>query len=502
MEKNASEFNKYLKIFYRRRFLFLAVSLLVMTVAIAWIYSMPRQYQAASTVFIEKSIIDELVKGIAVTPSPDSHLQVLRYDMLSRDVLSKVLREMEADTPLANDTGFQDLVDALQKRTEITIKGKEGLFIVSFNDPDPKFAQDYVNTLVRTYVDQNISGKREETFGAGRFLDEQLAHFKSRLDQAEDAIIAFRKSQGVFLANGEQPILADLQKYAGEVESISLTLDTLQAKHARLKSQLRSVEPKVAIFSEGQKGDRIIRLEQQINQLLLTYTENYPEVIRLKAEIEMLKRQEGSGSESTASEGTMFTPNPMHQDLQQSMFDVEAEISSLAARKARLLQLAEARKLELQDVPENKKALAVLEQERDSHRRVFEQLLLRKGQTEVSKQMEIGNKSATFRIIDAAVLPSRPVSPDMVRMILMAIAAGLGAGAGLVLLLENMNASVFEVQQLRDLGLEVCAIIPSMVDPALVARDRRRNLLAYGASGLYFSGILGLLAFEVLKGMA
>jgi polysaccharide biosynthesis transport protein len=502
MQKNANEISKYLKIFYRRRFLFLAVSLLVMTVAIAWIYSMPKQYQAASTVFIEKSIIDELVKGIAVTARADSPLEVLRYDMLSRDTLSKVLREMEAESPLANDAGFDGLVDNLQKRTQITIKGKEGLFIVSLNDTNPLFAQDYINTLVRTYVEQNLAGKREETFGANRFLDEQLAHFKRKLDEAEDAIIAFRRSQGVFLANSEQPILADLQKYAAEVENLSLTLETLQAKHARLKTQLRSVEPKVAIFSEGQKGDRIIRLEQQINQLLLTYTENYPEVIRLKAEIEMLKNQDGKGWESPASDGTMFTPNPMHRDLQQSMFDIEAEISSLAARKARLLQLAEARKLELQDVPENKKTLAVLEQERDSHRRVFEQLLLRKGQTEVSKQMEIGNKSANFRIIDAAVLASRPVSPDMVRMILMAIAAGLGAGAGLVLLLENMNASVLEVQQLRDLGFEVCAIIPSMIDPTLVARDRRRNLLAYGVSGLYFSGILGLLAFEALKGMA
>jgi polysaccharide chain length determinant protein (PEP-CTERM system associated) len=502
MDKNANEFSKYLKIFYRRRFLFIAVSLLVMTVAIAWCYSLPKQYQAASTVFIEKSIIDELVKGIAVTPSQDSHLQVLRYDMLSRDMLSRTLREMDADTPLANDAGFQGLVEALQKRTEITIKGKDGLFIVSLKDQNPRFAQNYVNTLVRTYVEQNIAGKREETFGANRFLDEQLAHFKSKLDQAENAIIAFRKSQGVFLANGEQPILADLQRYAAEIESISLTLETLRAKHARLKSQFRSVEPKVAVFSEGQKEDRIIRLEQKIGQLLLTYTENYPEVIRLKAEIEMLKGQEGKGWESSVGEGAMFTTNPMHRELQQGIFELEAEISSLTARRARLVSLAEAKKQELQVVPENKKTLTVLEQERDSHRRVFEQLLQRKGQTEVSKQMEIGDKAATFRIIDPAVLSSRPVSPDMVRMILMAIAAGLGAGAGLVLLLENLNASVFQVQQLRDLGLEVCAIIPSMVDPTLVARDRRRNLLAYGASGLYFTGILGLLTFEVIKGMA
>ncbi len=477
MEKNASEFNKYLKIFYRRRFLFLAVSLLVMTAAIAGVYIMPRQYQAASTVYIEKSILDELVKGIAIAPAKDSlnqTLQVLRYDMLSRDMLSKTLREMDSDTPLASDAGFDSLVNDLQKRTQITVKGKEGLFIVSLNDKNPRFAQGYINTLVRIYVEQNVAGKRQETFGASRFLDEQLTLFKSKLDQAQHAV---------------------------EVESLSLSLETLQEKQARLKTQLRSVAPKVAVFGQGKKEDRILQLEQQIGQLLLTYTENYPEVIRLKAELETLRGQDGKRWKSSAGDGVMSTANPMHSELNQGIAELEVEISSLAARRAQLVGPAAAKTLERQVVPGNKKTLAVLEQERDAHRLVYEQLLHRRGQVEITKQMEIGDKAATFRIIEPAVLASRPVSPDMVRMILMAIAAGLGAGAGLVLLLENMNASVFEVQQLRDLGLEVCAIIPSMVDPTLVARDRRRNLLAYGVSGLYFSGILGLLAFEVLKAM-
>jgi uncharacterized protein involved in exopolysaccharide biosynthesis len=478
MERESNEFSKYLKIFYRRRFLFIAVSLLVMTVGIAWCYRLPRQYKAASTVFIEKSIIDELVKGIAITPAKDSQnqaLQVLRYDMVSRDVLSKVLREMDAETPLANEAAFQNLVDDLQKRTEFTIKGKEGLFIVSFKDKSPKFAQAYVNTLVRTYLEQNIAGKREETFGASRFLDDQLTLFKSKLDKAENAL---------------------------EVERLSLTLETLREKQARLKAQLRSVAPKVAVYGEGNKEDRIIQLERKIGQLLLTYTENYPEVIRLKAELETLKGQEGKGWKSSVGEGAMSTTNPMHLELKQGLYELEAEISTLVARRAQLVGATEAKRLELQKIPENKKTLAALEQERDSHRLVYEQLLQRRGQAEVTKQMEIGDKTATFRIVDPAVLSSRPVAPDMVKMILMAIAAGLGVGAGIVLLLENLNASVFQVQQLRDLGVEVCAVIPSMADPAQDAQARRRNRLAYGASGLYFSVILCLLAFEALKRMA
>jgi uncharacterized protein involved in exopolysaccharide biosynthesis len=468
MEKQSNEFTKYLKILYRRRFLFIAVSLVVMTVAIAICYRLPKQYQAASTIFIEKSIIDELVKGIAVTHAPASSIQMLRYDMLSREILSKVLREMEVDTPLANDAGFQGLVNSLQKNTEITTKGKEGLLIISFKGKNPKFAQDYVNTLVRTYVEQNIVGKREETFGASRFLDEQLALYKSKLDQAENAI----------------------------------ALESLKEKQKQLKNQLRSVAPNVAAIGEGGKEDRINALERKIGQLLLTYTENYPEVTRLKAELETLKGQGGNAWNSSVGEGAMSTSNPMHRELRRDLSQLEAEISSLSARRAQLVGPAEAKTLELQVAPENKKTLATIEQERDSYRLVYEQLLQRRGQAEVTKQMDIGDKAATFRVLEPAGLPSRPVTPNMVQMILMAIAAGLGAGVGLILLRENLNPSVFQVQQLRDLGLEVCATIPSMVDPALEAQDRRWNRRVYWTSGLYFSGILCLLAFELMKSMA
>lgn len=498
MDSSSNEILRNLRILYKKRYLCIVTSLVIMSLIIGYSYSLPKKYKADSTVFIESNVINSLVEGIAITPNMDDRIKVLRYAMLSRDLISKVLKEMDIDSRLNTESRLQDYVAELQGRTDINFRNREGLFTVSIVDRDPVFAQNYINTLVSTYVDENISEKREEAYGANRFLDEQLVHFKQKLDQAEDAIIEFRKKQGVFLAVGEQSVLQDIQKYQGEIEDITLSMETLEARKQQLQNQLKTVKQSVPIFNEQQGADRIVTLEQRIAQLLLTYTENYPEVIKLKAEVEGLKKHLNDKGQGELLTGEMTTINPVHQEIQQNIFSAEAELSSLGARKASLIKLMEDRKTQLQDVPENRKVLAGLEQERDSYRKTYDQLLTRMGQSEVSKQMEISNKASTFRIVDPALLPTEPISPNMVRMILLGIAAGLGCGVGLVLLLDRMNPSIIEVAQIRDLGVEVLAVIPSIVDKVEDVKRKKRDVFVYSLSGVYFSGIIGLLTFEAL----
>ncbi len=501
MEDSFKEIFKYLRMVQKRRYLCMVIALLVMSIIAAYSYRLPKQYQADSTVFIERSVINNLVKGIAVTPDMDDRIRVLKYALLSRDIIGKVLAELDVDTELDSNADLQAKVTELQKRTNLKIRGKD-LFIVSITDKDPAFAQNYVNTLVSKYVEDNLSATREETYGANRFLDEQIVLFKHKLDQAEDAIIEFRKSQGILHSSSETTLLAEIKEFEKQIENISLTIETLNAKRHSLRRQLKGLDPTVTIFSEKQREDRVFQLQQRITHLLLTYTENYPEVIKLKVEMESLRSRIANQGEGDSSEIETTSINPLYQEITQKRLEVEAEISSLEARRKRLRELASERRKELQFVPENKKKLAVLIQERDSHRKIYEELLMRMGQSEVSKQMEIGDKTTTFRIVDPAIFPEKPVSPNMIKMLLMAIVGGVGCGVGLVILLDMLDGSVKDSGQLQDLGVEVLAVIPTITDQAHAKGQRIKDILVFTLGGIYFSGIVGLLAWEFLKKMA
>ena len=174
---------------------------------------------------------------------------------------------------------------------------------------------------------------------------------------------------------------------------------------------------------------------------------------------------------------------------------MEAELSSLAARKRNLQQNIANREQELKEVPEAQKELAILMQERDSYRSIYNDLLARMGQSEVSTQMEVANKASTFRVVDPAVLPQVPISPDMFRMLLLAVAGGFGCGLGLVFLLENMDSRLRDVSVLEDMGLDVLAVIPNISDPALLKRRFAGDIVLFGAGGIYLVCFVGVFLF-------
>jgi succinoglycan biosynthesis transport protein ExoP len=503
MDLYHGELQKYLKVLIRRKFLFILLSLCIMSVIVWGSYFLPKKYEASSMIFIEGNVIRNLVGNIAISPSMSDRIRVLRYAILSRGLIAKVLRDLDIDTRLKTDRDLEEKINDYQNRTKIDIRGND-LFIVSIRDEDPKQAADYVNTLVRRYVEENASSKREEAFGASRFITEQLAQLKIKIASAEDAVIKFRNEKRIYLSSDERTLVTDMKNYQSEIESLKIKRNELVATVNSIKGQLKGEVPfSVAILTKSEGGNsNVTALENRVKQLLIKYTENYPEVVKLRAEIEAIKRQQASKNldENTAgnmTEPEMSTINPIYQDLRQKMHQAEAEISGVDARQKQLAAMIGGRENELRHIPEGKRALAQLEQQRDVQKALYDQLMMRQGQSEVSKQMEVEDKSTTFRIVDPAVLPTKPASPDEVKIIFAGIFLGFLGGFGGVLLAENLNSTVKSVQTLKGLGFVALAVIPKIYNEAENKRTIKKERLLYASSGVYFMIICSVLILEI-----
>jgi len=497
--QNFKEIIRYLRALHRYRYLFIAISLLVMTLIGAYAFTLPKKYSADTTVFIEKNVIDKLVSGIAVTPDIEDKVRLLQFAILSRDMIRKTLEALDSEIFLKGAAAQQKYISDLMDRIKINVTRRMDRFTLSFVDKDPVFAQNFVNTLVGKYVEENISAKRDETYGANRFLKEQIETFKRKLEAAEDKIIEFRKKNGIYFSVDESATLANIRTLEGQIEDIELTEDTLKARKKQIQSQLHSLPETIDMVSETAEGGRLAEMENRLNNLLLKYTDNYPEVIRLRSEIESLKRRlaKPDNTENKPERTKLTSLNPLHQELQGRLFNIDAELSSLAARKLNLQRTIAKRERELREVPAARKELGILIQERDSIRNVYDELLGRMSQSEVSKQMEIGNKAATFRIVDAAVLPEVPVSPNMIKMFLLAVAGGIGCGIGVIYLLESMDTRVRDVVMFENLGVDVLAVVPSIIDPQIAKRTWRKDLLVFSVAGLYFICFAGVFVYEI-----
>lgn len=465
------DLRKYLQLITANKRLFAVVALAVMTAAVLASYVIPKKYEAKATVFIEQNVITDLVKGIAVTPSMEAKVKVLTVAMLSRTMLQKVIKKLDKDVGLKGEAAQEALIKSLQRATEINLDEKRGVFEISFRDSNPVFARDYVNTLTQTYIEQNTSSKREESLEATKFLSDQIDTFKRRIDMAEEEINKFKVEKGMILTVDDNVI-------RHEIEGSEKKLDDLRARLVELETQER-------LLRNGVESQELADLRRQRDAMKAVYTEDHPRLIRIRKQIaELRKAAKDPGSAPVGS-------------AKYEMLQVETK--SVQDQIAKEEQNIEDNKKMLREMPAIKSELAELERKKDNESIIYNQLVSRYGQSEVSKQMEIEDKSMTFRIIDAAILPEFPVSPNRILIILGGIVAGLGAAVGLLILRDMFKHSVKSLDEVRTLGIPIFGTIPLMSNPAEEALRRRADRKLYAYSAGYFSMILAVLVVEIVR---
>lgn len=510
MESKELDVKRYLRLVYNMRHRFIVTALVIVTVAVVASYTLPKKYEARSTVFIESNVINNLIKDIAVTPSMEERLRVLSYAMSSRNILLKVINDLGVDIDKNDGKALERYVNELQKNTVIRMKDMD-LFIVSYKDKDPKFASDYVNTLVRIYIEESLSSKREEAYGANRFLSEQIAFFKDKLDAAEKQVIDFRKDKGIFVSVNEGKIVEEIKTAQDVLEELKIARRELEARKNAINKQLAVEKPyTVAVYGRNSVNERLVSLKKRLNELLIQYTADYPEVVRVQSEIDSLSQtlknrdhaavagSNDGASDAGMAESDVATINPIYQQLKEEASKTEIMLATVAVKEEQYRKQFESKKGYLRSIPEEKTKLADVEMERNTSRAIYEELVAKLGQSEVSKQMEVQDKTATFRIVDPAIVSAEPVSPNRIAIILFGLAGSVAGAFAVVVASDKIDSSVKDIDSLKDFGFSVLAIVPLIERPEELAKTRKKDIIMYAVSGVYLLFVVGLLARELV----
>lgn len=472
-----NDYRKFLQLVLKRRFLFTAVAAAACTVGIAVAYLLPKKYEAKSTVFIEKSVINALTEGMAVTQSIEDRVKVLTYALSSRTLLQKVAQDLDVDL-VGKDQA--DLIEKFQKNTEITVKEKD-LFTLTYRDENPRLARDYVNTLIQKYIEENLSASRQEYYGANRFLKEQVEHFRTKLQEAEAKLSEFKQTQHYLVSADESLLLGEIKADQKALEELQIGKNQLLAKRQVLA---RGTIP------GGTAVEHLTTLQRKRDQLLLTYTEGYPEVRLVDAEIAQVKR--------AMRQGRVASDTPVQDGSLEGTL-VAIELQSAQHRENQLRRSLEEKKGVLASLPDKRKTLNQLERDRNAYKETHDQLVSRYGRSEVSKQMEIQDKGGTFRIVDPAILPRKPVNPNRIPLILFSVVAGAGLGFALVYLMDTFDNSLKGVDDLQSIGLPVLALIPRLTTLDEQMQERKRSVALTAFVAVYLVGVALLLIVEILQ---
>jgi polysaccharide biosynthesis transport protein len=470
------DYKKYLKLVSKKKYLFVILALLIMIGVTIYSYILPERYEAKCTVFIEKSVVGELVKGIAIMPSFEDKLRVLAYTMKSRALLLKVFNDLGLDFNALNSGQQEKMLRNFQERTDIKFKDREGLFIVSFSDKDPRIARDFVNALVRRYVEGNITSKREESYGATNFLSEQIKTVKAKFEEAEAKANSYKRDKGNVLAESEGTLLAEISFAQQKIDELAIKRRQLES----MQSQARKIDPLKAKLSA---------LQKQQQELGLVYTDSHPEVAEINSQISDIKQQLRSGSARA-----VFVDGPSLE-----MEKISIELNSLRDAENNQRRYIASKQALLRSIPSARSGLDELEREKNSQKYLYEQLVARYGQSEVSKQIEVQDKSTTFRIVEPAIIPIRPFSPQRVKIILLGIVGGLVASFSFLVILDHLDKSVRNVESLKSLGVQILAVVPTIENPVELLASRKRDYWFYGFAATCFMLILATVPIELMR---
>jgi tyrosine-protein kinase Etk/Wzc len=104
------------------------------------------------------------------------------------------------------------VIDELQKRLVVQESGKSrssGVLSIGLQGSDPAVARDIVNGIAGAYLRQNVERRSAEAAKTLEFLEKQLPKLKADVDDAEDALNAYRVRSGTVDPSSEAKGLVD-----------------------------------------------------------------------------------------------------------------------------------------------------------------------------------------------------------------------------------------------------------------------------------------------------
>jgi tyrosine-protein kinase Etk/Wzc len=318
----------------------------------------------------------------------------------------------------------------------------------SYRCTDPVFARDVVNTLIQSYLEQNISFKAEEANRTVNFVEEQIQGLRKELDNSEKDLQVYKSSTGVVsLDNAARELIqkiSEMEKVRADVtfqkKQIEFALDALKSsmrKGTIYSPAIMRDDPLVASMAS-----KLSELEVQKKALLNDYTENHPAVRTVQGQIEEIQRKIRSTYETNLN------------NLTKQQSNVTNELSLYEKR--------------MRTLPEAERDLARLTRVSSVNAGIYTFLLQKHEEARIAKASTISN----IDIIDQAIAPTNPVKPKKAQNLLLGLLFGCMLGIGLVFFQEYLDDTIKDAEEAkRVMGLPLLGVIPH-----INGRDPRQNV--------------------------
>ena len=446
---------------------------------------------------------DSMQEPVVAASDTERFLQTQVDILKSRALSERVAQKLR----LVGNAKFYDAMGIRQPNSDLTraeledmtitaIEGARGVSLprntrlasISFNSTQPELAAKVVNTFASEFIQTNLQRRFDSSSYAREFISGQLSEAQAKLEKSERDLNAYARQAGLIRDRGgssEGPSqkrtgssvtttsLLELNTAANQAEAARITAEgrwRLIASSSPLNAPDVLANPAISTLL-GERARNMAELQKQ----RANHLDDYPAVQQLQAQVGVIDAQiQNVASSIRASVKQQFDAAvQVEQNLKQAVAQLKG--SSLEEQD-RLVQYR------------------LLEREADTNRTVYEGLLQRYKELNAAA----GISASNIAIIDTAIAPIRPSSPNLLRNLLIALVVGIGSAAAFIYLRTQLDDSVKVPEDVEGkLQMPLLGVIPlaGEIDLATAMEDPKSPISeGYNSlrSALLYSTAAGL----------
>lgn len=464
---------RFVRALWRRKWLVLGVAVLITGGVSLQSLRQPKVYAASTSLIIDVTaprILDGEVKEVMGEERSNYWFNKEYYTTQNEIITSRAVSMRVVDKlGLQHDPGFlglshlkdekersqamqgADAAGLLQSRIRVQPVRDSRVVTISVEDLEPQRAALLANEVAQAYMAENLALKLRTTESATVWLEERRAELERSSKVSELALYDFKKESDVLSTSLEDrmSIVSD------RINSYNLALTEVRTRIAGLQGRVESIRH---LRKSGDSGDMTWAeavpgaddtalqefkrrfIEQRVACVELTerYLPEHPKMLECERKLAVVKLD-------------------FERSLNNVVRKAEAELAEAQAKEKNLVRLLAVTKDEAFEVGKKEIEFDRLRREADNNRRLYELVLKRLKDIELSGLLRTSN----VRVLDPARPQFMPIKPNVRRSVMMALALGLLAGVGVVVLLEFLESSISSQMDVEQkLGLAFLGFVP------------------------------------------
>jgi polysaccharide chain length determinant protein (PEP-CTERM system associated) len=440
---------------------------------------LPVKYKSQTLVLVEQqSVPTDYVKSID-TADISQRLSSMQQQILSRSRLEPIIRQYGLFSSDTNKASMDDLVGRLQKSIEVTpvlpMAETRSTQLPGFNVAvtldTGRTAQEVCTAVTSMFIEENLKSRQQHSEETTQFLSQQLVDAKAALDEQDAKLAAFKSHYIGSLPDEEQTNLNLLTGLTSQLDAATQALARAQQDKSFAESMLSQ---QVGSWQASQTGhnpatleQQLIALQTQLASLEARYTDDYPDVIKTKADIAALQKKMVETDNQTSPQGSKDSKNviepPQIQQLRAQVHNYDQVIAEKAREQEEIKRQIGLYQGRIQSSPGVEQQYKEVTRGYQTALDSYNDLLKKRQESSMATQLEHDQQGEQFRVLDPANLPTAPSFPNRPLFALGGLGGGLALGLGLAFLIELKDSS-FKTERDVEVALQlpVLAMVPAI----------------------------------------